>query len=145
MMRNKMKTNIGIWIDHRKAVIAHASDKEMAQVIRSDAERHLARINGEQSGAPFETWQVIADDVQQRKLRQHLDTYYDEVIALVHEADALLIFGPGEAKGELGKRLEKEKPSGRFVAVVTADKMTNRQIAAQVRDHFRADSPVILL
>jgi hypothetical protein len=47
-----------------------------------------------------------------------------------------LIFGPGEAKGELTKRLERIDLSGRIVSVETVDKMTERQIAAKVRRYF---------
>jgi hypothetical protein len=47
-----------------------------------------------------------------------------------------LILGPGEAKGELEQRLERKGLSGRVVAIETDDKMTNRQIAARVREQF---------
>ena len=49
---------------------------------------------------------------------------------------SILIFGPGEAKGELKKRLEGDKLGGRIVSIETVDKMTDRQIAAKVRQHF---------
>jgi hypothetical protein len=47
------------------------------------------------------------------------------------------IFGPGEAKGELKKRLESKGFKGHILAVETVDKMTDRQIAAKVREHLR--------
>ncbi|MCX6555193.1 MAG: hypothetical protein NTZ12_09310 [Candidatus Aminicenantes bacterium] len=47
-----------------------------------------------------------------------------------------MIFGPGEAKGELKKRLERDGLGGRIAAVETVDKMTDRQIAAKVRKRF---------
>ena len=66
----------------------------------------------------------------------HLNIYYDAVIACIRDADSILIFGPGEAKGELEKRLASKGLSGRVVGVETVDKMTDRQIAAKVRQHF---------
>jgi hypothetical protein len=48
------------------------------------------------------------------------------------------LFGPGEAKGKLEKRLESEGLKGRIGGVEAADKMTERQIAAQVRQRFRS-------
>jgi nucleotide-binding universal stress UspA family protein len=63
----------------------------------------------------------------------YLNIYYDAVIACIRDAEAILIFGPGEAKGELKKRLERHKLDGRIVAIETVDKMTDRQIAAKVR------------
>ena len=77
-----------------------------------------------------------ADDVRQRELTGHLNIYYDEVVSCIREADSILILGPGEAKGELKKRLEKDNLGGRIVGIETADKMTDPQIVAQVREHF---------
>ena len=48
-----------------------------------------------------------------------------------------MIFGPGEAKGELKKRIKKNKLSGRIVGIETVDKMTHRQILARVRQYFK--------
>jgi hypothetical protein len=47
-----------------------------------------------------------------------------------------MIFGPGEAKGELKERLERHNLGGSIVGIETADKMTDRQIAAKVRQYF---------
>ena len=62
--------------------------------------------------------------------------YYDEVIACIRETESILILGPGEAKGELKKRLEKENLGNRIVGLKTSDKMTDKQIVAVVRGHF---------
>jgi len=64
---------------------------------------------------------------------QHL---LDAVIASIRNAEAILIFGPGEAKGELKERLKENNLGGVVVGIETADKMTDRQIAAKVRKHF---------
>ncbi len=66
------------------------------------------------------------------KLPQH----YDQVIAAIRDADAIQIFGPGEAKGELKKRIEHEGLKTHILAIETVDKMTDRQISAKVREHF---------
>ncbi|CAN5822808.1 hypothetical protein BH11VER1_BH11VER1_23990 [soil metagenome] len=138
-----MKTNMGLWVDHRRAVVLAVSPEggEDAQVILSHADRQPGRRDGERSATKFESLQVAADDVNDRKFEHHLNTYYDQIIACVHGAGKLLIFGPGEAKGEFRKRLEKEKPSDRVVTVETTDKMTDRQIAAKVREFFLQVSP----
>ena len=54
----------------------------------------------------------------------------------IRDAESILIFGPGEAKGELKKRLERGKLSGRIVGVETIDEMTDHQIAMKVRQYF---------
>jgi hypothetical protein len=58
------------------------------------------------------------------------------VVSFLRNADSIWIFGPGEAKGELKKRLERENLDGRIYRVETAGKMTDRQITAKVRQHF---------
>jgi hypothetical protein len=58
----------------------------------------------------------------------------------IRDAESILIFGHGEAKGELKKRLERNKLGGRIVGVETMDKMTNNQIAAKVRQYFQENS-----
>jgi hypothetical protein len=47
------------------------------------------------------------------------------------------LFRPGEAKGEIKKRLESKELGGRIIGVETVDKMTDRQIAAKVRQPLR--------
>jgi hypothetical protein len=59
------------------------------------------------------------------------------VIAHLRDAESILIFGPGEAKEELEKCLASKGLGGRIVGIETVDKMTDRQIAARVRQHFR--------
>ena len=141
-----MKTNIGLWIDHRKAVIVlESSAGEEIQVILSDTDRQPGRLHGERSTAAFETLKVDADDVSERKFAAHLHQYYEKVVRCVRNAEALLVFGPGEAKGQLVKELEKAMPKDYVVTVETADKMTDRQIAAHVRDHFREKNSIIPL
>jgi hypothetical protein len=48
----------------------------------------------------------------------------------------LFILGPGEAKGELKKRLEAKGLGARVAAIETADKMIDSQIAEKVRKFF---------
>ena len=132
-----MKRIVGLWIDHRKAVITLVSDKgEETKVIESKVEKQPGRFNGVRSTTSYESQKVSADDRRERDFTGHLHGYYDEVIGAISDAESILIFGPGEAKGELRKRLERDNLGGRIVAVETVDKMTNREVAAKVREHF---------
>ena len=135
-----MKTIVGLWIDHRKAVIVRVSDKgEETTVIESNVEKQPGRYAGVRSTTSYESQKVSADDSRERELTGQLHGFYDEVIAAISDAGSILIFGPGEAKGELRKRLERKKLDARIVAVATVDKMTDRQIAAKVREYFSSD------
>ena len=120
---------LGVWIDHRKAVIAFVSDKdEEIKTIESDMEQHVRFAGG---AAEF-----TGEDMRDRRFANHLDKYYDEVIACIRDADSILIMGPGEAKGELQKRLEGQSLGAHIVGIETFDKLTDRQVAAMVRQHF---------
>ena len=127
-----MKNAAGLWIDHSKAVIVIISDKgEETKQLESGMEKHVRFSGGSRSE------QGGGEDQQDRQFTGHLNTYYDAVIAQLRDSESILLFGPGEAKGELEKRLANKGLGGRIVGIETVDKMTDRQIAAKVRQHFR--------
>ena len=84
----------------------------------------------------YEVLKVPAEDSRQRRLTGNLNVYYDEVLACLRGAAAILIFGPGEAKVELKKRLIKSKLGGLIAGVETLDKITNRQLVVKVQKSF---------
>ena len=128
-----MKKNIGLWIDHRKAVIVIVTEAgEELKKITSNMEKHIRFTNGNGSE------DGSSEDVRDRQFGSHLNNYYDQVIAAIRGADSIQIFGPGEAKGELEKRLEHEGLIAHILAIETVDKMTDRQISAKVRERFPA-------
>lgn len=132
-----MKRSVGLWIDHRRAIIVTLTDRgEETRLIISHVNRQLGRPGGVRSTTSFEAQQVPADDRRERKLVGQYNVYYDTVIACTRGAEAILVFGPGEAKNELRKRLERKKRDDRIVAIATVDKMTCGQVAAKVRRHF---------
>ena len=133
-----MKTAVGLWIDHRKAIVVAVTDKgEEIGLIISKAEKQLRRSGDSPLKGSYESLQVPASNSRQRTLTGHLNIYYDAVIASIGDAEAILIFGPGDAKGELKERLKRNNLSGRIVGIETVDKMTDRQIAAKVRRYFQ--------
>ena len=125
-----MKSKVGLWIDHRKAVLVFLTDGgEEIRNIASNMEKHV-RFSGDSSE------EGSADDMRDRQFAGHLDRFYNDVIASIHDAESILILGPGEAKVELKTRLESEALGSRVVGIETMDKMTDRQLAAKVRQHF---------
>jgi len=128
------KRQVGLWIDHKKTVIVTLADK--GQEIKQIG-AHLERDAQPSGGwAAHSGKDYGEDDRQGKRFMGHLDIYYDEVISFIHDAESILIFGPGEAKGELKKRIESKGLPGRIVGVETVDEMTDPQIAAKVRKHF---------
>ena len=123
-----MKIQVGLWIDHREAVIVTLTDDvQEVQRITSNVEELVSDVN-----APH----VSQQDRHDRRIDVQLGRYYGEVIDAIRQADAIVIFGAGEAKGEFQKKLERQGLAERIVAVETADSMTEGQIAAKVRQYF---------
>jgi len=130
-----MSKDIGLWIDHRKAVIVMVSDEgEEVSEITSHMEKHTRFSDGGSDGGSENG--SSEEDMRDRQFASHLNDYYNKVIAAIRHGNTIQIFGPGEAKGELKKRLESEGLKGRVLAIEAADKMTDRQIAAKVRQRF---------
>ncbi len=124
-----MSHKAGIWIDHKKAVIARVSAGAVtATTLESEIGPH-PRFGGSQEGGGEKKYE------ERRHL--HLDRYYDEVIGQLGHPEALLILGPGEAKLEFKARLDRSHLlSASAIAVETTDKLTDPQIVAKVKDHF---------
>lgn len=134
-----MKANAGLWIDHREAIIVMLSETgEETRRIQSKVEKQLRRSDKSANGV-LVAQETKTDDSRDREFAGHLAHYYDEIISCLRDAGSILILGPGEAKGELKKRFEKHKGDTRPVAMETADKMTESEVVAQVRHHFRPD------
>jgi hypothetical protein len=121
-----MIQKVGLWIDHQKAIVVTMLEKgEEITEMKPEVEKEV---------------EILANDRRQSSFSEHLNIYYDALIASMGETVSILVFGLGEAKDEFKKRLEKdEQLSDRIVDVLTADKMTDRQIAAKVREYFHAN------
>ncbi len=124
-----MTHKVGVWIDHKRAVIASVSAEDSTtRTLESGVEAH-PRFGGQQDGGGERKYEEVH--------RQSLDRYYDEVITHLDGADALLILGPGEAKVELKARMGRStvRPVP-AVELETAAPLTDAQFLAQVKQHF---------
>lgn len=127
-----MKNNIGLWIDHRKAIIVQINgDLDEIHTITSNMEKHIRHSGGR------------PDDIQDNKFNNHLNEYYDKVKSFLRDANSILLFGPGEAKVELSVRLKGDTLGDRIADIEVEDKMTEGQIAAKVREYFKTSTKVM--
>jgi hypothetical protein len=130
---------MGIWVSRKEAVIVTLANGSVeTRKLTSEVEKRV-RFSGashaaESSVGARDAW---AEDRRDRRFEQQVARFYAEIITHLRGADALLIFGPGESKIELKKRLADEGLVAEVVAVKATDKMTERQIAAYVREHFQ--------
>jgi hypothetical protein len=124
-----MGRDVGVWIDHKKAVIVSIAAGEVTtRTLTSGVGAH-PHYSGSQEGG--------GEKKYEQRHNQDLDRYYDDVIGQLGEPDALLLFGPGEAKLQLKARLGRSKglPES-VVAVESTGKLTHPQIVAKVKEHY---------
>jgi hypothetical protein len=132
-----MTNNIGLWIDHKKAILVIQSEKgEEIQKIESGVERRVPYRGASHARSRYSAEHQQGDDQLDNKFTEQINKFYDKVIAQLRTTEAVLILGPGEAKSELEKRIIRGKIKIRIAGIETVDKMTDRQIATKVRKYF---------
>lgn len=125
-MENSRK--IGIWMDHSEAEFIGLSSVHHPDIIPSDfnfAQKEAILRRSEKS--------------MHNKEQQKHDLFYKEIGNKLMKYDHVLLFGPTSAKSELHNFLEKDAhfKNVKF-DVVPADKMTENEKYAFVKDHFNA-------
>ena len=128
--KKRVNKRVGLWLDRNKAVIVSmANNIEAKSIITSDMTNYVLYstvVPGD--GSP--------EEVRDRRFWNHLDEYYDKIIARIRDAAEIQIFGPEVAKYELQKRLEDKGLAEQIVSLEEADKMSDLQIAMKVEERF---------
>ena len=71
-----MRTKVGLWIDHRKAIVVAVTDQgEEIRLIISKVEKQLRRSSDSPLKGPYESQQVPADGSRQRAFTGSLNIY----------------------------------------------------------------------
>jgi hypothetical protein len=100
-------------------IVVITDNGEETKLIIPRVEKQLRRSGDSPLKGPYEAQQVPLDDSRQRDFTGHLNIYYDAVIACIRDAESILLFGPGEAKGEIEKRLADKGLGGALLALKT--------------------------
>ncbi len=134
-----MKKQVGLWVDHERAFIVSLVDgSEQILIILSDVESHIKTLGGSRTASPYGPQDIAAEKKLERKRKQHLHKFYQKIISTFKDAQQILIFGPGAAKSELEKEINKLKElHGKIVGIESSDKMTEGQIIARVKNYFK--------
>ncbi len=126
-----------VWIDHARAYIVLLTELgEEIGTIESGIEkpaRPSAATRAKTKSTPND---FVAEGKLERKRMALLNEYYDEVVACLRDAEAVIVLGPGEAKAEFKKRIKSKALLARVAEPISSDKMTERQLVAKVRQHF---------
>jgi stalled ribosome rescue protein Dom34 len=119
-----------IWIDHLEARVFHfnISDVERLVLHPHNPTRHIHhKANTIGSG------------------HAGVDPgYFDEVAEAIGDAGAVLITGPAQTKNQLAKHIARHSPKlmGKIVGVEGLDHLTDGELVALARKHFKADHQV---
>ncbi len=124
-----MNTYVGIWIDHRQALIARvtAAGEETLEF------RSHANLSG-RGGDDRQATEAVAGPP--RASSAELNRFYQRVFEAIRDAQEILVFGPGEATGELRRCCQQGQYTGRILVLDTTDRWTSAQVVAKVRGHF---------
>lgn len=133
-----MLKKIGIWIDHKEAILVSIKgDETTIERIVSSAESHFHPSGGWKAGGTSVAVSVSKEQKADERRKHQFHNFYQEVIEKVGKADNIYIIGPGEAKLELAKEIEKiNGQHNRIAAVETSDKLSENQIVAKVKAFF---------
>lgn len=137
-----MEQQIGVWIDSKKANIVTLKGEEATiNTIHSGIEGKN-RIDGEgKDFARFGEQFVSNENKLENKYKQELASFLNEVLAIVKDAEDVVLFGPAQVKKELEKLMKKDRlASKKLIDVVDADSMTDNQTIAWVKKYFKVGS-----
>lgn len=127
----------GIWIDEKQAWIVYKKfEQTILKAIGSEVETYHLR-GGSRTSTPYGPQDTVSETGLLRRKKQQLRQFYKRVINELLPAKRIYITGPAEAKIGLEKELASiTNLTLKMLVVETADRMTENQFKAKVRDFF---------
>ncbi|MEA2022356.1 MAG: hypothetical protein U9N08_07775 [Candidatus Caldatribacteriota bacterium] len=136
-----MEKLFGLWVDHEKAIIVSLMNGNHKVIyVKSDIEGHFRLKDDSQSINPSNLQGNTIESKMDSRYRKYLDIYFQHIIDVLKEAKHIFIFGPGEAKIELKKSIEKNNIFlNKISGIEASDKLTESQIIAKVKKYFKKE------
>lgn len=136
-----MEKLFGLWVDHEKAIIISLIDgSHKVTHVESDIEGRFRLKGGSRSNTPYGIQSATSESKRDFRYSKHLNIYFQHIIDLLKDAKQIFIFGPGEAKIELKKEIEKNNVFlDKISDIETTDKLTEPQIVAKVKKYFEKE------
>lgn len=124
---------LGIWMDHANAHLMEYADPIVTKIVTSDS-THAEKEKTLQKG----------ESMMHNKEQQQESEYYKTIGETIKDYDNVLLFGPTNAKTELLNILEADLSFSKIkIETRPADKMTENQEHAFVRDYFSERGPAL--
>lgn len=132
----KEESKTGIWIDYDKAFLIQISpSKTEIKKIESNIE-HFHVHGGSRSKIAYGPQDNVSESKLLARKRQQQSDFFSEVIKKVDPHDAIVVFGPAEAKVGLKKAfLNHSSFKKKNISVESTDNMTENQMKAWVSDY----------
>ena len=131
--------NLGIWLDKKKARIIRmeAENVFMETVVSEVEDYHIQGGSGTKlKGGPQD---VVQDSRYLEREKHQLKAFFKEIASKMKDANAIVLFGPAQAKDKFYKELQENYKdiNAKVKAVKPADNMTDNQVKAFVKDFFK--------
>lgn len=124
----KTQKNLGIWMDH-----------STANLIDLNSNKKKNSITSKFNFSTKEEALTRSENLMHNKRQQMHEAYYKEIADEILKYDHVLLFGPTNAKTELHNYLNKDLHfKDKIIDIQTADKMTDNQQDAFVKNHFNS-------
>jgi len=133
-----MKKQTGIWIDTQKAFIVRLDETgHDTKTIFSEIETK-ERIPGESKEyTRFGNQYFNPEEKKEHKREHEIREYFRAIVKEIKSSEEIVIFGPAKMKKELEKFILDDKSlKCDLKPIESADKMTENQMVAWVRNYF---------
>jgi len=135
-----MKKQVGIWMNTDKAVLVSFLNgkEEEIQTIESEVESRPHNPRHEKPGSRTGTVLMDMDKKMTQRKNHQLHDYFERIMHLItSDTGEIFVFGPATTKKHFEKELKKHPEySEKKLEVETADKMTEPQMIAKIKQHF---------
>lgn len=124
----KITKQLGIWMDHSTAHLMEASNGPIV----------TTTIESEFTHREKERTLIKGEHMMHNTEQQKQQAYYKKLGDVIKDYDQVLLFGPTHAKDELANMLKEDRGFKESkIHIRHADKMTENQRHAFVKDHFK--------
>ena len=129
---------VGIWLDFRDAFIVYLNNgSEKTLKVQSEIDESNP-VGGSGSSTPYGAQEAVSETRYLHRRQQQEKQYFQSIIDKLADRDAVYIMGPAQAKIHLEQELKKQPNSAiKIIKVESCDRLTENQIRARIRDHFR--------
>lgn len=134
-----MEQKIGVWIDSERAVIITLADgTSTMKTLLSGIEGKIREDGEGKDYARFGIQYTNNEKKNDKKQQVQVHKFSQEVVEELNGCGEFVVFGPAQMKMELKKVIDTiPLITKKLVDVVPADKMTDKQLIAWVKNYFK--------